>query len=92
MLLYREAPPQYIAKLRAGDFFENSTITEIVKNNERLRIVTATGDVYSVHPTLSGGFKVFHQRKDLKDMRRAREAAKKAAATPPAKPPATPAD
>jgi hypothetical protein len=77
MLLYRAVPSQFIAKLQVGGFFENSTITEIAQNNTYLRIVTATGDVYSVHPTLSGGCNVFLQRKDLKDMRRAREAAKK---------------
>jgi hypothetical protein len=72
MLLYREVDPEFIAQLRVGGFFENATITEIARQSKYIRIVTTTGDVYTVHEK-TDGCNVFHQRKDLREMRQARE-------------------
>jgi hypothetical protein len=76
MLLYKGVKPEFVSRLRVGGFFENATITEIVKQNTYIRIVTTTGDVYNVHHN-PDGCNVFLQRKELREMRRAREKAKR---------------
>jgi hypothetical protein len=72
MLLYRNVKPDYILRLRVGSFFENATITAIVKKNDYLSITTSTGDVYNIHPTAKG-YNVFHRRKELRELRQKRE-------------------
>jgi hypothetical protein len=76
MLLYKRVKAEYIANLRVGSLFENAIITEIVKKNNYLSITTTTGDVYNVHHK-PDGYNIFLQRKDLREMRREREKAKK---------------
>jgi hypothetical protein len=72
MLLYRNVKPEYIARLRVGGFFENAVITEIVKKNDYLSIVTSAGDVYTAHRK-PNGYNVFVQPKELREMRQERE-------------------
>jgi hypothetical protein len=76
MLLYKGVNPEFIARLQVGSLFENAIITEIKKKNNYLSIVTTTGDVYNVHHK-PYGYNIFLQRKDLREMRREREKAKK---------------
>jgi hypothetical protein len=81
MLLYRGVKPEFIARLRVGDLFEDSIITDIVKKSNYLSIITATGDVYNVHHK-PYGYNIFLQRKELREMRQKREKAKKGGAKP----------
>jgi uncharacterized protein YcfJ len=63
MLLYRSVASEFIERLQVGGFFENAIITEIVKKNNYISIVTSTGDVYNVHRK-AVGYNVFLHRKD----------------------------
>jgi hypothetical protein len=76
MLLYKGVKPEVIARLQVGSLFENAIITEMVKKNNYLSITTTTGDVYNIHHK-PYGYNIFLQRKDLREMRRERERAKK---------------
>jgi hypothetical protein len=75
MLLYKGLKSDYIVRLRVGDFFENATVTEIVKKNGYISITTTTGDVYNVHHK-PNGYNVFHKPKELREMRQEREKSK----------------
>jgi hypothetical protein len=73
MLLYRNVAPEYIARLRVGGFFENSTIVELVKKNDYLSLTTATGDIYHIHRK-NNSYNVFVNRKELRDKRQKKQA------------------
>ena len=76
MLLYKKVNPELIAQLKEGSFIENAIITGIVRKNNYISVTTSSGDVYNFHYKPEG-YSVFHHRKDLKEMRLAREKAKK---------------
>jgi hypothetical protein len=76
MLLYKKVKPELLDQLKEGSFFENAIVTAIVRKNNYISVTTSAGDVYNFHYKPEG-YSVFHHRKDLKEIRLAREKAKK---------------
>jgi hypothetical protein len=66
MLLYREVDTDFILRLKVGDFFENTVITNIAQKNSYISISTKIGDVYNAHRK-PNGFNVFVHRKMERD-------------------------